>query len=78
MKLATHLLKFIFSFAVFLAIALAVASTTYQLFNPDGAVINWMLQLWNINPVLLIMLGGIVLLVLRWLSGVQTSRSVFR
>jgi hypothetical protein len=59
----------IFSFAVFAAITLAVATTTYQLLNPDGGLINWISRAWELNPMSLVVLGGVALLVKRWLSG---------
>jgi len=73
MKHAANFLESVFSLAVFAAIALAVASTTYQLFNPEGGFMLWISQMWEINPVSVITMGGVVLLVKRWLSGVQGS-----
>jgi hypothetical protein len=75
MRQAAHLFESIFSFAVFTIVTLAVAGTTYQLFNPDGGLIMWLSRVWNANPTLLILLGGIVLLVKRWLSGVQGAHA---
>lgn len=75
MKQADSLFETIFSFAVFAVITLGVASTTYQVFNPDGGLVHWVLRVWDANPVLLIMIGGIMLLVKRWLDGTQDSRS---
>lgn len=64
----------IFSLAVFAVIALAFASTTYQIFNPDGGLIQWLAQVWEVNPALLVLLGGSTLLVKFWLSGQQGAR----
>lgn len=74
MRQTVLLFETVFSFAVFAAITLAVAGTTYQLFNPDGGLIQWISQVWDTNPTLLILLGGIVLLVKRWLSGVHGAQ----
>lgn len=65
----------VFSLAVFAAITLAIASTTYQVINPDGGLFAWISRLWNLNPTLLIMLGGVTLLVKNWLSGVQGAHA---
>lgn len=73
MKQAVNFIESTFSFAVFVVITLAIAGTTYQVFNPDGGVIQWINQVWDLNPSLLFMLGGIALLVKRWLSGLQGS-----
>ncbi len=75
MRQATHLIESVFSFAVFAMITLAVAGTTYQMFNPDGGLIQWIFRIWDSNPTLLILLGGIILLVKRWLSGVQGAQA---
>ena len=64
-----------FSFIVFAAITLAIASTTYQALNPNGGMIGWIARTWEFNPALLVTLGGIVLLVHRWFSGVQGARA---
>jgi len=64
-----------FSFVVFTAITLAIASTTYQVLKPDGGLISWIVRTWEFNPALLVTLGGIVLLAHRWLSGVQGARA---
>jgi hypothetical protein len=71
MKQATYLIESIFSIAVFAVITLAIAGTTYQVFNPDSGLILWISKAWNTNPALLALLGGIGWLVKRWLSGVQ-------
>jgi hypothetical protein len=65
----------IFSFAVFALITLAIASTTYQLLNPDGGLINWLSRVWEHNPIVLVTLGGVTLLVKRWLSGMQGAKA---
>lgn len=75
MRQATQFIESFFSFAVFAVVTLAVAGTTYQVFNPDGGLIQWISQVWNTNPTLLIVLGGFVLLVKRWLSGVQGAHA---
>lgn len=75
MRQATQLIESVFSFAVFAVITLAVAGTTYQLFNPEGGLVQWVSQVWDANPTLLILLGGITLLVKRWLSGVQGAQA---
>jgi len=64
-----------FSFIVFAAITLAIASTTYQALNPNGGLISWIARTWEFNPALLVTLGGIALLAKRWLSGVQGARA---
>jgi hypothetical protein len=64
-----------FSFAVFTAITLAVATTTYQLLNPDGGLINWISRTWELNPMSLVVLGGVALLVKRWISGSQGTKT---
>lgn len=75
MRQAAHLIESVFSFAVFAVITLAVAGTTYQLFNPEGGLVQWVSQVWDANPTLLILLGGITLLIKRWLSGVQGAQA---
>lgn len=65
----------VFSFAVFSAITLAIASTAYQILNPEGGLLAWLRRLWDSNPALLVMLGGVVLLVKNWLSGVQGAQA---
>ena len=47
-----------FSFVVFTAITLAIASTTYQVLKPDGGLISWIVRTWEFNPALLVTLGG--------------------
>lgn len=74
MRYATHLIETIFSFAVFAVIMLAIGSTAYQVFNPNSGLIQWLSRVWELNPMLLIMLGGIALLVKRWLSGTQDTQ----
>lgn len=76
MKQAVNFIESVFSFAVFLAVTLAIASTTYQLLNPDGGIVNWIARAWEINPILVIVLGGITFWVKRWLSGAQGDRAV--
>ncbi len=75
MRQAAHLFESIFSFAVFAVVTMAIAGTTYQLFNPDGGLIQWVSGVWRTNPTMLIMLGGVVLLIKRWLSGIQGSEA---
>lgn len=65
----------IFSFAVFAAITLAIATTTYQLLNPDGGLVNWISRAWKLNPMSLVLLGGVALLVKRWLSRSQGRKT---
>jgi hypothetical protein len=72
---AKNFLVSIFSFAVFAVITLAIAGTTYQLLNPDGGLINWISRVWEHNPTVLVTLGGITLLVKRWLSGLQGAQA---
>ncbi len=71
MRNFSQIIESIFSLFVFAIIALAIASTTYQVFNPDGGVMRWLIQTWQNNPAQLVVLSGIALLVKRWLSGVQ-------
>jgi hypothetical protein len=75
MKHAISFLESVFSFAVFAAITLAIAGTTYQAVNPGGGLTNWIFRVWEVNPTLVIMLGGITLLVKRWLSGLQGDQA---
>lgn len=72
---AKNFIESIFSYAVFAVITLAIASTTYQLLNPDGGLINWISRAWEHNPTVLVTLGGIMLLVKRWLSGLQGTKA---
>lgn len=65
----------IFSLAVFAVIALAFASTTYQIFNPDGGLMQWLTHVGEENPALLALLGGSALLVKLWLSRQQGARA---
>lgn len=65
----------VFSLAVFAAITLAIASTTYQIINPDGGLFAWVSRIWDLNPTLLVMLGGVGLLVKNWLSGIQGAHA---
>lgn len=75
MRQTAHLIESVFSFAVFTVVTLAVAGTTYQLFNPDGGLVQWIARVWDANPAVLILLGGIVLLVKRRLSSVQGAQA---
>jgi hypothetical protein len=72
---ARSFIESIFSFAVFALITLAIASTTYQLLNPDGGLVSWVSRVWEHNPTVLVTLGGITLLVKRWLSGFQGAQA---
>jgi hypothetical protein len=72
---AREFIESVFGFAVFTVITLAIASTTYQIINPDGGLLVWLGRLWDSNPTLLVMLGGVTLLVKRWLSGVQGAQA---
>lgn len=74
MKQAAHFIESISSFALFLVITLAIAGTTYQVFNPNGGVIRWLTRVWDLNPTLLVMLGGSIVLFRNWLSGIQAAR----
>jgi hypothetical protein len=65
----------IFSFALFAAITLAVASIAYQALNPDGALFNWLRHIWDADPISLILIGGIGLFIKRWLDGVQGAQA---
>ena len=75
MKQAVNLIESVFSFAMFATITLAIAGTTYQLFRPDGGLAQWLSGVWNTNPAVLILVGGITLLVKRWLGGAQGGPS---
>jgi hypothetical protein len=72
---AKDFIESIFSFAVFAVITLAIASTTFQLLSPDGGLFNWISRVWEHNPAVLVTLGGITLLVKRWLSGFQGAQA---
>lgn len=61
------------SLAMFAVVTLAIAGTTYQVFNPDGAMIQWVGRMWDANPTILILVGGIVLLTKRWLASAQSA-----
>jgi ABC-type amino acid transport system permease subunit len=75
MRYASRLFESIFSLAVFLAIALAIGVVSYQLFNPDGSVASWLFQIWRNDPVLLVLLGGVVFLLKRWFGSSQSSNA---
>ena len=74
-KAVIEVFQSIFSLAVFATVTLAIASTTYQLFSPNGGLLTWISRLWESNPTLLVMLGGILLLLKRWLSDRHGSQS---
>jgi hypothetical protein len=76
MRHAVNFIGSFFSFAVFAAITLAIASTTYQILNPDSDLVSWILRAWKISPTLVIVLGGITYLVKRWLGGTKGSGAV--
>jgi hypothetical protein len=70
-SICRHVFETLFSFAVFAAIAIAIASTAYHVFNPDGGLLSWIAREWQNQPVTLafICLGGLMLK--HWLSGHQ-------
>lgn len=68
-----YLFDSIFSVAVFAAVALAVASTAYQIFNPDGGLIVWISGEWQHRPATLALLCIAGLLAKYWLDGVQSA-----
>lgn len=68
---SSHLLESIFSVAVFAALALAVATTAYQIFNPEGGVVVWIVGEWQHHPVLLALLCLAGMWVKYWFSRVQ-------
>ncbi len=74
MRYASRFIESLFSLAVFLAITLAIAVTSYQLFNPDGGVAHWLSRTWNDDPALLVVCGGAIFLLKRWLGGAQGSK----
>ncbi len=66
-----YFLESLFSFAVFTAITIAVGSVAYQILNPDGILINWVMYIWNFNPSALLLMIGATILVKNWLNGTQ-------
>lgn len=75
MKVSTsYFLDSVFSVAVFAAIVLAIASTAYQIFNPDGGLLQWIGREWQNHPLTLLLLAGLGMLVKVWLSGMQSGR----
>jgi len=74
MKQLAHIIETCSSLAVFLIVSLAIAGTTYQVFNPDGEIFHWLNRTWDLNPLLLVVLGGIALLIRHWLSSTQGAR----
>jgi hypothetical protein len=75
MKSATdQLFETIFSVTVFLAIVIAIVTAAVQVFNPENGVIVWLTQEWNVHPVFLALLGGVVFFMRFWLHGIQSER----
>ncbi len=70
----SHFLESMFSVAVFAAIVLAIASTAYQIFNPDGGLVDWIGREWQHQPLALLVLAGLGMLIKVWLSGMQSAR----
>lgn len=70
-SLCRHLFETVFSFAVFAAVALAVASTAYQIFNPNSGLLTWIASEWQQQPATLALICLGALLLKHWLSGHQ-------
>ncbi len=75
MRQVSQVFESLLSFVVFVVVTMAIAGMTYQLFNPDGGISQWVTQVWDTNPTLLFALGSIAVFVKRWLSGVQGAQA---
>ena len=75
MKSAWNVVESMFSFVLFAAITLGIASATYQTFNPNGTLMNWVSHLWQINPALVLMLTGVAFLFKHWLAELQGTNA---
>ena len=63
----------VLNLAVFAVLLLAVAGSAYQVFKPDGGIIQWLST--ELSPTMLIVLGGLGLLLKAWLGGIQSART---
>ena len=64
------------SLLLFVVAALGVAGFSYQLFAPNGQLKLWIAEVWDFNPLLLIVLGGVFLLIKHWLESINPGRKL--
>lgn len=65
-KLATSLL-------VFVVISMALGGLSYQFFASDGSLFLWIKHVGSENPLLLLVLGGMLTMVKRWMEGYERN-----
>jgi len=63
----------VLSLFVFIAVSLAIGGTAYQIFTPEGAIFQWVAKLWQINPLLPLLLGLAFWVIKHWLESTERS-----
>jgi hypothetical protein len=77
MKHAIHdFTKLAASMFVIVAISLALGGVAYQFFSPDGALFLWVSSIGHEDPLLLLLVGGVLVIAKRWMEGYERSATV--
>lgn len=61
------------SLFVFIAVSFAIGGTAYQILTPNGIVFQWVTKLWQVNPLLPLLLGLAFLVIKHWLENPERS-----
>ena len=61
----------------FFSVALiGIAGVSYELFSAQGQLRQWIFDIWEFNPLLLIVLGGAFLLIKQWVESINPGRKL--
>lgn len=69
----TATISSLFFFSIML---IGIAGFSYELFSTNGQIKQWINDLWEFNPLLLIVLGGAFLLIKHWMESVNPGRKL--
>ncbi len=77
MKLSIHNFTSTLGSLFFFSLAmLGLAGFSYELFSTHGQLRQWITDLWEFNPLLLIVLGGAFLLIKQWVESINPGRKL--
>lgn len=60
--------KLLTSLLMFVAFILAIVTTAYQIFSPQGHILLWLQDMWENSPLLIVTMGIFMLLGKRWID----------